>query len=320
VSRFDLTTIGEGQLRYSVPAGTRLELAENFQISVAGTEANVAGLLSRVGWHCGWFSSLPNSPLGHRVANEYSLAGIDLSAVLWREAGRVATYYVEYAEPPRSAQVYYDRANTCFTNLVSDEIDWEYLTDTRILHLSGLTLPLSQSLRQIVPEAARRARAKGAMVSFDVNYRSRIWTPEEAREALLPLIRDVDILFCGRRDAQQLFMIQGEPKAIVEQLGNLTHAKHLVVSLSDEGLIGWDRKEFFQQPAWNVKIVDRIGAGDAMVAGVIDGILAGNFAKGIRTGAVTAALALSQYGDQVITNRGEIELLLNAPHSADICR
>jgi len=320
VSRFDLATIGEGQLRYSVPAGARLELTENLNVSVAGTEANVAGLLSRLGWRCGWFSSLPDSPLGQRVANEYKLAGIDLSAVVWREAGRLATYYVEYAEPPRSTQVYYDRANTCFTRLTFDEVDWDYLTGTRLLHLSGLTLPLSESLRKILPEAARRARAKGAMVSLDVNYRSRIWTPEEAREALLPLLREVDILFCGRRDARQLFGIEGEPQQVVEQLGKLTAAKYLVASLSGEGLIGWDRDNFHKQPAVKVGIIDRIGAGDAMIAGVLDGILQNNFAKGIRCGAMTAALALSQHGDQVVTTRKEIEELLNSQGSADICR
>lgn len=318
--RFDVATIGEGQLRYCVPAGTRLESAPAYTVHACGTEANVTALLSRLGWKCGWFSSLPDSPLGRRVANEFRLSGLDLSAVLWRETGRLATYYVEYAVPPRTTQVYYDRANSCFAQLTAADIDWDYLTDARILHLSGITIPLSAELRQIVPEAIRRAKDKGAKISLDVNYRSRIWTEKDARQTLLPILRDVDILFCGRSDAKAVFGIEGAPAAIIQQLGDLTPAGHIVTSLSGEGLIGWDRNEIYLEEAAKVTIVDRIGAGDAMVAGALDGILSGDFAKGIRQGALTAALALSQHGDIVITTRAELDQLLSQQPNSDICR
>lgn len=320
MSRFDVATIGEGQLRYSVPAGTRLENVTRFDVYACGSEANVVSLLSRLGWHCGWVSSLPKTPLGRRVANEFKLSGLDLSAVVWSENGRLATYYVEYAAPPLSSQVYYDRANTCFTNLKENEIDWNYLTDARVLHLSGLTVPLSAQLRAIVPEAIRRAKSKGILVSFDVNYRHRLWSPEQAREALLPLLRDVDILFCSRKDARTVLGIECEPKETALRLGEITRAQFLVTSLSHEGLIGWNRTDFFEQPACGVQIVDRVGAGDAMIAGVLHGILLGHFAKGIRYGALTAALALSQYGDLVITTREELDELLNSHGSTEIYR
>jgi 2-dehydro-3-deoxygluconokinase len=191
--RFDVTTIGEGQLRYSVPAGKRLELATHFDIQVAGTEANVTGLLSRLGWSCGWVSSLPNTPLGYRVKNELTLSGLDLSAVKWSSEHRLATYYVEYAVPPRSTQVYYDRANTCFTNMTIADVDWKYLLDTRLLHISGLTLPLSQSVHDLLIEAVRRAKEAGVKVSFDMNYRTRLWSTEKAVETVKPLLQMVDV-------------------------------------------------------------------------------------------------------------------------------
>jgi 2-dehydro-3-deoxygluconokinase len=320
VARFDVATIGEGQLRYSVSAGSRLEAVKQFDVHACGTEANVTSLLSRLGWHCGWFSSLPNSPLGRRVINEFRLAGLDVSAVRWSATGRVATYYVEYADAPRSTQVYYDRAATCFTKLAKEDIDWDYLTDARILHVSGLSVPLSPQMREIIPEAVQRARAKRQLVSFDVNYRHRIWSPEDARETLLTILPDVDILFCSRGDALTVFGIEGNPREIAEKLGALTSAKLIVVSLAHEGLIGWDRTNLFQQAACEVKIVDRIGAGDAMVAGVLHGILQNDFPRGIRYGALTAALALSQFGDLVITTREELDELLNAPIQRDIQR
>jgi 2-dehydro-3-deoxygluconokinase len=317
--RFDVTTIGEGQLRYSVPSGQRLEVANQLDVHVACTEANVASLLARLGWHCGWISGMPDTPLGQRVANEFRLSGLDLSSMVWSDSGRLATYYVEYAVPPRATQVYYDRANTVFKNLKVDQINWDYLLDTRLIHMSGLTVPLSPMIREILLEVVRRAKAAGVPVSFDMNYRRRVWTPEEARATVLPILRDVALLFCGRSDARQVFGIEGQPEEIVIQLGDLTSAGHIVTSLSGDGLIGWDRRTFYRQPAREVVILDRIGAGDAMVGGVLHGWLQGDFAKGIRYGALTAALALSQYGDQVITTSRELETLLDTS-STDIFR
>lgn len=310
--RFAVTTIGEGQLRYSVPAGTRLEQAGQLSVHAVCTEANIAGLLAQLGWDCGWITSLPASPLGRRVVHEFGPTGLDLSAVVWRNSGRLATYYVEYAVPPRPTQVYFDRANTCFTQLTPDEIDWDYLLDTRLVHLSGLTLPLSSGVSQIIREAARRAKQSGAALSLDVNYRARVWSPEKAAAALRPLIEQVDILFCSRGDAARLFGIQGDPEQVVRQLGEISPASAIVTSLAGEGLIGWDRQTLQHEPARPVTILDRIGAGDAMVAGVLHGWLQGDFFKGLRYGALTAALALSQYGDLVVTNSRELETLLEA--------
>ena len=317
--RFDVTTIGEGQLRYSVPMGTHLERAAQLDVHVTGTEANVTSLLSRLGWNCGWVSALPDSPLGRRVANEYALSGLDLSSVVWTKDGRLAIYYVEFAGPPKGTQVYYDRADTCFVNLRRDEIDWNYLLDTRLLHLTGLSVPLSPSIREIMLEAIDKAKAKRIPVSFDMNYRSRIWTTDEAAEAVDPFLRAVDILFFARGDAQRMYRFEGAPEDIVRQLGELTAANVIISSLSSDGVIGWDRERFQLEPARKIEVIDRIGAGDAMVAGVLHGWLQGDVFKGLRYGVLTAALNLTHYGDAVYITREELDDLLDRPGS-DIVR
>jgi 2-dehydro-3-deoxygluconokinase len=309
--RFDVTTLGEAILRYSVPAGQRLEKADRFDVHVGGTEANVATLLARLGWNCGWVSALPKNPLGRRVVNEFSSSGLDLSAVTWSDQHRLAVYYVEFSVPPRPTQVYFDRAGTCFANLTPSDIDWDYLLDTRLLHLCGLTAALSDGAHEIIVEALHRARARGVLVSLDVNYRVRLWSGRQARHALEPIVRAVDLLFCSRTDAERVFEITGSPERIVQQLGEYTDAGDIITSLSSEGILGWDRTHFYHQPAYPVTVLDRIGAGDAMVAGVLHGWLGGDFVRGLRYGALTAAMALSQYGDQVITNLDELDGLLN---------
>lgn len=317
--RFDVTTIGEGQLRYSVPVGTHLERATRLDVNVTGTEANVTSLLSRLGWRCGWMSALPNNPLGRRVANEYAQSGLDLSAIHWSDDGRLAIYYVEFGLPPKGTQVYYDRKNTCFVNLTRADIDWDYLLDTRLLHITGLSVPLSPSINAILLEAVDLAKARDITVSFDMNYRSRIWTTDEAAEAITPFLKAVDILFFARGDAERMYGFDGAPQDIVRKLGDLTSASAIVSSLSSEGIIAWDRHTFHIEPAKNIQVLDRIGAGDAMVAGVLHGWLQGDLFKGLKYGVLTAALNLTHYGDTVYISRAELEALLDGPAS-DIVR
>jgi len=311
--RLDLTTLGEGQLRLCVPAGSRLERADRFDAYVSGTEGNVASTLARLGRSTGWVSALPDSPLGRRVTNEYRLAGVDLSAVRWAE-GRLATYYVEYAVPPRSIQVWFDRRDSCFTSLTSDQVDWDYLLDTRMLHLTGITAALPGP-RSLVLEAAERARAAGVPVAFDMNYRARLWSPDDAREVVLPLLRHVDVLCCSLGDAVTVLGIpSGAPAEVLRELAALTDAGHVVMSMGSDGVLGWDRDEdtTVHVTAREVVILDRIGAGDAMVAGVLHGVLSGDFARGLHYGAVCAALALGTYGDQLVVDADELERLVDA--------
>jgi 2-dehydro-3-deoxygluconokinase len=312
--RFDLTTLGEGQLRLCVPVGERLERADRFDVYVSGTEGNVADTLARFGWRSGWVSALPDSPLGRRVQRHHVLAGVDLAAVRWTE-GRLATYYVEYAVPPRSIQVWFDRRDSCFARMTSVDVDWAYLLDTRLLHLTGITLALPGP-QALVLEAVRRARAAGVPVSFDMNYRARLWSPAEARRVALPLVADVDALFCSRDDAVTVLGVPpGEPEAVLRGMGGVTGARHVVMSMGGDGLLGWDRTTdgVHHVPAREVVILDRIGAGDAMVAGVLHGLLGGDFARGLRYGALCAALSLSQYGDLPNVDADELERLVDAP-------
>ncbi|MEO0561950.1 MAG: sugar kinase, partial [Chloroflexota bacterium] len=197
--------------------------------------------------------------------------------------------------------------------------DWGYLLDTRLLHLSGLTVPLSDSVQAIIHEAIRRAKEADIPISFDMNYRSRIWSPDEAAKVIEPLLKQVDVLFFARGDAKRMYGMSDDPPQLVEQLAEITSASVIVASLSSDGVIASDRQETYFQPVHEIEVVDRIGAGDAMVAGVLHGWLQGDVAKGLQYGVTTAALALTQYGDPVITTRDDLETLIQMGHR-DIVR
>lgn len=309
-AHFDVTAFGEIMMRLSVPSGNRLETASHFRVDPAGAESNVMGALARLQRKSAWVGGLPISALGRLAANALRQCGVDLEGVIWNDGGRIGTYFVEFAEAPRSIEVLYDRANSCTALLTPSQLNWDYLLNTRLLHLTGITPALSEGCRAITQMALARAHAAGIPISFDVNYRKKLWSSEQARLELTPLIQNVEILFCSRLDAERVFGLSGSPQEIVEELSALSNATHVVVTLGDLGVVAKIGGTFIHQPSLPTRILDRLGAGDALAAGVIHGWLMGDVQRGLRYGTALAALALSQHGDLVVTTPDEIENLL----------
>lgn len=313
--RFDVTTLGEMLVRLSVPSGKRLEAASQLDVYPAGAEANVATLLARLERKTYWVGALPKNAPGRFAAHALRAAGVETDGVIWKESGRMGTYYVEFGEPPRGVQVTYDRAHSCTTELQVEEIDWDMLLDTRLLHLTGITPPLSASCLEIVMEAIQRARECNIPVSFDINYRQKLWSEADAAQTLLPLIEGVELLFCNQGDAKRVFGCTGSTGEIAQSLLETSKARQVVMSVAEEGALLWDGKGWQQEPARLTRIVDRLGAGDALAAGVIHGWLEDDLAAGLRYGVTLAALALSQHGDMVITNKSELLALCQGSSS-----
>lgn len=313
--RFDVVSLGESMLRLSVPTGHRLDDTRTLDLEIAGAESNVMVALARLGRRCGWVSRVPDQALGHAVLRALRSDGVDVSAVKQVPGERMGLYFIEYASQPRAIQVIYDRANSAAARMTVAEVDWDYLLDTRLLHLTGITAALSDSCYAILVEAVRRARAAGVKISFDVNHRARLWDAASAGQKLRPLIAEADILLCKGADASALFGCQGEPRQLMTSLQALTRAPAIFCTFGEQGAALLSGDEFVTQPALPVQIVDRIGSGDAFAAGVMDGWLSGDtgFARlreGLRRGVALAAIALSQYGDRVLSSRAELDGVL----------
>jgi 2-dehydro-3-deoxygluconokinase len=313
--KFDVTTFGELLLRLSVSSGGRLETARHLDVHPAGAEANVVTLLARLKCRTLWMGALPDNSTGRLAASSLRSAGVDMNGVLWRENGRVGTYYVEFGAPPRGIQVTYDRAHSCAAEVQLDEIDWDTLLDTRILHLTGITPALSPSCRGIVAEAVQRAKQRKRFISFDVNYRQKLWAETDAGQTLLPLIRQADLLFCSQADATRLFECHGSMQEIAQRMLEISQVSRIIVTFGEQGLLCWDGDAWLHAPAQPTQIVDRLGAGDALAAGVLYGLLHSSFHAGLGYGTLLAAMALSQDGDMVITTESEM-LALSRQSSA----
>ncbi|MBW4436317.1 MAG: sugar kinase [Pleurocapsa minor GSE-CHR-MK-17-07R] len=308
---WDVTSFGESMLRLSVPAGERLEAADSLRVETAGAESNVCAALAQLGWKTAWASRVPDNPLGRRIVNSLRELGVDTSLVAHVPGERLGLNFVEFSVPPRPTEVIYDRANSSAAAMSPDQLPWPDLLNTRLLHLTGITAALSESAFACVAEARKRAAEAGVPVSFDINYRSRLWSVESARDGLLRLAQQADMLFCKLDDAQLLFGVAGDHKQIVRRLAGLFGVPMVVMTCGAHGVYGLQGDEVEHVPARKVTILDRIGAGDAMSAGVLHGWLKGNFALGLRAGTTLAALALSQHGDMVRTHPAEFEALLD---------
>jgi 2-dehydro-3-deoxygluconokinase len=316
---FDITTLGETMLRLSVPIGTRLDDARSLDVEVGGAESNVCVALSRLGRRCGWVSRLPDHAMGEAVLRALRADGVDVSAVRRAPGERVGTYFIEYATQPRSIQVIYDRAGSAAARMTPADVDWAYLLDTRILHLTGITAALSEGCYEVLAEAIRRARAAGVTVSFDVNYRARLWGAQVAGERLRPLIAEADILFCKSADAAMLFGCEGQAREQMEALRALSGARTLFCTFGEQGAALLLDAEFLSAPALPVRIIDRIGSGDAFAAGALDGLLDGAPREGLRRGVALAAIALSQHGDRTLSSRAELNAVM-AQQDHDVAR
>lgn len=316
MTTFDLTTIGEGQIRLTCLKGDRLVSTRSLRVTAACSEANVSGLLSQLGRKCSWATKLPQGELTKRIVNEYRSVGVDLSNVKYTDSGRVALYFMEPGEYPMPARVLYDRQHTPFREMTIDDFNWDSMLDTRFVFVTGITAALTEHTATVIRYFVDQAHERGVDVLLDVNYRSMLWTPEQAREVLEPIAKKSKVVFCSRRDAETVFDIKAKGQEVADVLRERFGVEHVVstdqmdgVYYSTEGLC----ETYSVTP---VPVIDRPGAGDSFVAGTIHGLMEGDIRQGIRWGQRTSKYALTHHGDLTHISPAE----LNIPTTSDIVR
>ena len=313
---YDLTTIGEGQIRLTCERGDRLATARSLRMTAAGSEANVSGLLSELGRSTAWATKLPKGELADRIALEYSAVGVDMRHVVLTDEGRVALYFLEPGEFPLPGKVTYDRQYTPFRSITPEDFDWDSLLDTRVVFLTGITAALTPKTAAVVRYFADAACERGVDVALDVNFRSLLWSGEQARKVLEPIARRAAILFCSRSDARIVFGIEGEG---VDVCHNLREEMGAPTVVSTDGRAGTYLSTARTDRVFEIKsvpVIDRPGAGDSFVAGTIHGWLDGDVERGIEMGTKVAQLALTHHGDLTHVRPGELLAL----HGSDIVR
>ena len=314
--RFDVATFGEAMIRLSTPPGVRLPVADELAVHVGGAESNVAADLAQLDRRTIWYSALPDHAMGEAVMRRLAAAGVDVSYVKRVPGTRVGVYYLDGGLDASAPEVLYDRQATAFSCLTPEDLPLPDLLDARVLHVSGISGAVGEGPRAALTTLANEAQRNGVLLSVDVNYRSRLWRADEASEVLAPLAARADLLFVSESDASTLFGHRGAPEAVVRELAERSQASVIVLTRGGRGVLVSIDGTVHEVPAVPVQVIDRPGAGDALAAGVLDGVLDGDALSGVHRGIVLAAHALTQRGDIVTTSRGDLERFMAKPRTS----
>ena len=332
-------------LRLSPPGFDRLAQAHAFEVTYGGSEANVAATLAQFGMRSRFVTRLPENALGDAALAHLRRYGIDTKHVQ-RGGPRLGVYYLEHGASQRPSKVVYDRSGSAFSSMDPDSMDWDLMfREAGWFHFSGITPALSDRTRKLVEEACQAARRAKVTVSCDLNYRAKLWSTKEAQRVMRPLMSQIDLcianeedLWCclgmsaagsdveaGRLDALGYMDLATQ---VVHELGVASVAVTLRESLS-ASLNRWSAimvhhgrpVQTYRTKQYEIRIVDRVGAGDAFAGGLIFGLL--NFndrGKALDFAVAASCLAHTFRGDFNLATRAEVERLLQHGGSGRVVR
>lgn len=316
----DLIAFGEVMVRLAPPHFQRLEQARSLDIEIGGAEFNTAAGLTRLGRSAAWVSRLPENPLGKLIANRVREAGVCDKFVQFVPESRCGLYFLEFGASPRPSSILYDRKDSAISMVTCGMFDWpKIFTGAKWFHVTGITAALSFGAAEVVDEALHAAKAAGVRVSIDLNYRAKLWTREHASQVMGLLLPMCEMLIASEADAEHLFGITGDDfTEVAEQLVEKFGVKTVVGTRREADLVwknrfaavGYSEGQTHESAWYEVEIVDRLGAGDALASGLIHGLLDGDLKKGLDYGAAMGALKHSIPGDIPWINKEEVEAAL----------
>ncbi|HEY6713216.1 MAG TPA: sugar kinase [Rubrobacter sp.] len=308
----DVITAGETMVLGVPPRPGRLRHAGSLELKIGGAESNLAIALSRLGLSAGWAGYLGEDEPGQLVLDRIRAEGVDTSQVR-RIMERPTGLYIR-EKIGTDVRVYYYRQGSAASTMHRDAFATDYFSGVRFVHLTGITPALSEGCCAFVLWAAREARASGALVSFDVNYRSKLWETEEARKFVEEILPDVYLLFAGDEEARALWGRDDE--GFVRELAG-RGPEEVVLKRGGAGSLALVEGEVLEHPAFTVAEVDPVGAGDAFAAGYLAGHLwelpAG---ERLRVANAMGALSVATLGDyEGLPDRDELRAFLEGEES-----
>jgi 2-dehydro-3-deoxygluconokinase len=321
-----IACFGEIVMRVSVPHGELPLQSARFDAHVGGAEANVAVALAALGHDTAMISAVPEGPIGDGVLGELRRHGVD-AAPVFRPPGRMGLYYYLPGGPMRPAEVVYDRAGSAFAEAAPADWNWDHLlAGIGWLHVSGVTPALGPQSAEAVLQAVTRARGAGIGVSFDGNWRGRLWDRWQSDPAaiLKPVVAQATVLFGNHRDAALLlgreFSGEAEGRRREAALALLDHFPSLAyVASTAREIVGANVHRLTARidsrdeagvtdPTVVAPVIDRVGTGDAFAAGVLDGLWQGRgLAESAKRGLGLSVLKHGIHGDFAPFSRAMVD-------------
>ena len=325
-----VVTLGEIMLRLSPPGYQRFTQADSFEINYGGAEANVAASLSQFGHHSLFLSKIPENAIGDAAISTLRSLNVDCDHIA-RGGKRLGIYFLENGASVRPSSVVYDRADSSVTTASVEEFDFdEIFKDATLFHVSGITPVLSEDAKKLTFAALKKAKEHHVMVSFDLNYRAKLWTSgvKEKQQMLSEMMEYADICFGNARDAAKCLgyaedgvdFINGDYSICTDEehmrnVLNHYHFSYLVTTLrnslsaSDNGWSGavCTSDDYYKGRDYMLHIVDRVGGGDSFASGFLHGILSNmGSRKSLEFGLAAAAIKHTIPGDLNYVTESEV--------------
>jgi len=326
-------TFGEIMMRLSTPGFARFTQVDSFNVLYAGSEANVASSLSHFGISAAHVTRFPHNDLGQAATQTLQRYGVDTQHIIYGPE-RMGVYFLENGSMHRASRIVYDRFNSAFAHVKPGMVDWELiLKDASWFHWTGITPAISQGAADVCYEAIQVARKNNVMVSGDINYRRNLWQyGKTAREIMPALIESTDVIVSGIADMENCVGISGDTfeaacaafKKSYPNTKKVATTERNSISSSHNKLKGvlWNGKQSFESKEYDLThIVDRVGAGDAFMAGLIYGIVnKKDDASTIEFATAAGAFKHSVEGDVNVASAEEIETLVKGENIGKLLR
>lgn len=280
---------GEIMLRLTPPNNQKIIQSDSFEAVYSGGEANVIASLAILGHDTKFITKLPDNYLGKKVISKFRSYNVDVEDIIIGE-GRLGVYYSEIGHGLRSTEVIYDRKYSAISMATKEEFNIKnMLKGVGLVHLSGITPALSSNLKELIIDIVKECKNQGILVSYDSNYRSKLWSIDEARGVLEEVLPYIDFAFLGYLDMINILKFEDNNLEFEERLKyhyenlfkrypNLRFAactKRTVNSINNNTLQGYlfDGNNLFKSNKYTFDILDRVGGGDAFTAGILHGVL-----------------------------------------------
>ena len=339
-----IVTFGELMLRLQPYNYERFVQCDHVEFTFGGGEANVAVSLANYGMDAAFVTKLPAHAIGQSAVNSLRRYGVDTSMIV-RGGDRVGIYFNEKGASQRGSVCIYDRANSAIAKATTADFNWDAIFEgVNWFHFTGITPALGQNVVEICKEACKAAKARGIKISCDLNYRGKLWTRDQAREAMTELCQYVDVCISNEEDAKDVFGIEAEAtdiyggqlnhegyKSVAKQLADKFGFEYVAITLRESHSAfdnGWSamlynvaNDEYCFSKKYNLHIIDRVGGGDSFGGGLIYSLLSGKSTQAAVEFAVAAsALKHSIEGDYNMVTVAEVEKLAGGDGSGRIQR
>jgi 2-dehydro-3-deoxygluconokinase len=303
-----VVTFGETMgLGRATELGTLAQVG-GLRLGIGGAESNVGIALSRLGTSVIWFGRVGADGLGERVVRELRAEGVDVRATVDRHSP--TGFMLRELRTPDSARVYYYRTGSAGSGLRPDDLDFDAIAGADLLHLTGITLALSDSASAAAHAAVDAAKSAGVPVSFDVNHRPSLWIGRDASPVYREIAARADIVFAGEEEAQLVAAVTGPPSELAFAIADLGPTQ-VLIKLGADGCLALVDGTLRAEAAVAIRPMDTVGAGDGFVAGYLAELLDGRtVSERLRTAVVVGAFACLNPGDwEGYPHRHELGLL-----------